>query len=126
MVTSGVVFKLAIGVSTAFFVIGTPVLLHFLCKRYVSHMYYNSETKTFTAVRMNFFARQTEFSFTPRDITPSIPSPLSNFQVGEQAFLLDQDVIRETHPQAYIALMRYDEPLDLSEFVDKKKSESNE
>lgn len=126
MSSSALAFKVAVVSATGFFVFGTPFLLHFLCKRYVTQMYYNADTKTFTLFRLSFFARPTKFSFKPDDVKDSLPNPFSNFEAGGQAFLLDTDVIREEHPDAYIAFMRYDEPLDLEKYTTKTKEQTKE
>lgn len=123
MSANGPLVKMSIVAFTGFFVIGTPFLLHFLCKRYVLRMYYNELTNTFTAVRLNFLARQKYFSFTPDDVNETTVDPLSNFQAKGQGFLLDTDEIREKHPDAYIALKRYNEPIDLNKYIVEQKSD---
>lgn len=38
-----------------FFTFVTPLLLHIITKKYVTEVYYNPETKSYTAVTLNFF-----------------------------------------------------------------------
>lgn len=123
MAQNGVIVKAAIGAFTAFFVFGTPFLLHFICKRYVTKMYYDAGNRTFTATRLNFFAQEKKFTFSADDIRGVTANPLCNFQVGEEMFLLDQDMIRERFPEAYVVWMGYDKPMDISEFIKQKEVE---
>lgn len=120
---SALAFKVAAMTATAFFVFGTPLLLHFLSKRYVLQMYFNENTRIFTAERYNIFAQPKKFSFTAEQISDSIPNPFSNFQVGSHGFLLDTDKFRNDHPEAYKVFMRYDEPLDVDKYNIKKIEE---
>lgn len=39
-----------------FFTFVTPILLHFITKKYVTEIYYNAETSTYKAITINFFA----------------------------------------------------------------------
>lgn len=121
MAASAAVFKVAMLSATGLFVFGTPFLLHFLCKRYVTEMYYDKDTNTFTAVRLNFFARPKRLSFAPYEICDSASNPFSNYQVGDNAMLIDTNVIRELRPDVYIIFMRYDEPIDLDKYISKDK-----
>lgn len=118
--------KFSIVAFTSFFVFATPCLLHFLAKRYVMKMHYNEKTNVFTATKLNFFARPRYFTFTPDDIAETTVDPLSSFQAKGHGFLVDTDVIREAHPEAYIALKKYNEPIDLNKYIVKNKSKRKE
>lgn len=117
MANNGPLVKTSVIAVTGFFVVGTPFLLHFLCKRYAMKMYYNKFTSTFTVVKLNFFARPRYFTFTPDDISETIVDPLANFNAKGQGFLLDTDIIREHHPDAYIVMKKYDKPIDLNKYL---------
>lgn len=123
MANSALVFKVTTVCATGFFVFGTPWLLHFLCKRYVTKLYYNKHTKTFTVERLNFFARPKYFSFQPRDIKDSLPNPFSNFEVADQGFLINTEELKFTNPEVYVVFMRYDEPIDLTEYSNSTDSQ---
>lgn len=43
-----------------FFTFVTPLLLHFITKKYVTEIYYNPETSTYKAVTINFFLASKE------------------------------------------------------------------
>lgn len=45
-----------------FFTFVTPLLLHFITKKYVTHIEYNGETDTYTARTVNFFCVTKEVS----------------------------------------------------------------
>lgn len=38
-----------------FFTFITPILLHFITKKYITHLTYNEKTETYTATTVNFF-----------------------------------------------------------------------
>lgn len=46
-----------------FFTFLTPLLLHLLTKRYVTHLFYNEETDAYIARTVNFFCRTKEVSY---------------------------------------------------------------
>jgi len=41
-----------------FFTFVTPFLLHMITKKYVTHIYFNSDTGNYSAIRLNFFLRE--------------------------------------------------------------------
>jgi transmembrane protein 70 len=41
-----------------FFTFVTPFLLHMITKKYVTHIYFNSDTEMYSAVCLNFFLRE--------------------------------------------------------------------
>lgn len=41
-----------------FFTFVTPLLLHMITKKYVTHIYFNSDTEMYSAVCLNFFLRE--------------------------------------------------------------------
>jgi transmembrane protein 70 len=41
-----------------FFTYVTPILLHMITKKYVTHIYFNSSTGKYSAVCLNFFLRE--------------------------------------------------------------------
>uniref|UniRef100_A0AC34QHV8 Transmembrane protein 70 n=1 Tax=Panagrolaimus sp. JU765 TaxID=591449 RepID=A0AC34QHV8_9BILA len=77
----------------------TPLLLHFLAKRFVANVYYNAETKTFTTVHYNFFLQKKALRFKAEDVVDSAVAPetqklwlpLATCFVGGKPLLLSLD-----------------------------------
>ncbi|KAH7705987.1 Protein F32D8.5 b [Aphelenchoides avenae] len=77
----------------------TPLLLHFLAKRYVANVFYNPRTDTFTTVHYNFILQQRALRFRPEDVvdaavapeTKKLWLPLATCFVGGKPLLLSLD-----------------------------------
>uniref|UniRef100_A0AC35TSX9 Transmembrane protein 70 homolog, mitochondrial n=1 Tax=Rhabditophanes sp. KR3021 TaxID=114890 RepID=A0AC35TSX9_9BILA len=53
----------------------TPLLLHFLVKRFVANIYYNHDTKIYTSVHYNFFLRKMAMQFKAEDVKDGMTAP---------------------------------------------------
>uniref|UniRef100_A0A0K0FZU2 Transmembrane protein 70 homolog, mitochondrial (inferred by orthology to a human protein) n=1 Tax=Strongyloides venezuelensis TaxID=75913 RepID=A0A0K0FZU2_STRVS len=53
----------------------TPLLLHVLVKRFVSNIYYNHDTKTFTSIHYNFFLKKMAMHFKASDVVDPDEAP---------------------------------------------------
>ncbi|KAK6057939.1 hypothetical protein COOONC_04501 [Cooperia oncophora] len=53
----------------------TPLLLHFLAKRFPINLYYNHDTKTFTSVHYNFFLRKMALRFQAHEVVDAQIAP---------------------------------------------------
>lgn len=127
MSSGGLIFRVAMTSAAGFFILITPVIIHFIAKQYVMAMFWEKKTNTFSAVKLNFFAQQKLFKFTPDQIENTVSNPLCTMKVGENGFLMDTDELMDTNLEAYVAFMRYDEPIDLSQYkVVPKKGNSDE
>ena len=122
-----VVLKFALTGGVSFFVLGTPLLLHWLTKRYVLHMYYNEDKKEFSAALYNIFAKKNYVTFSVDDVQFSVgPDILNSIFVHKKPMMFDPECFLVT--EAYIRLMKYDKPLewelkqDLNEVEMKKKT----
>ncbi|XP_005095003.1 transmembrane protein 70 homolog, mitochondrial [Aplysia californica] len=95
------------------FIFMNPILIHFVAKKYVSELYFNPETKVFTAMLFTFFARRVPFTFTAADVeVPDVPGVFSMFTAkGRPLFAHEGDF---TSLQVYKHLMGFDRPLDLT------------
>uniref|UniRef100_A0A914BVT1 Uncharacterized protein n=1 Tax=Acrobeloides nanus TaxID=290746 RepID=A0A914BVT1_9BILA len=58
----------------------TPLLLHFLTKRYVVNLYYNKGSQTFTTVHYNFFFQKRALRFKQEDVN-DVYADLNNKKV---------------------------------------------
>lgn len=92
------------------FVFVNPLLIHYIAKKYVTHLYFNSDTKVFTATILTFFARQENISFTAADVTvPDVPNMFAMLTVrGRPLFVHEDDF---TSIEVYKHLMGFDRPL---------------
>uniref|UniRef100_A0A0N4ZUH6 Transmembrane protein 70 homolog, mitochondrial n=1 Tax=Parastrongyloides trichosuri TaxID=131310 RepID=A0A0N4ZUH6_PARTI len=53
----------------------TPLLLHFLTKRFVSNIYYNHDTKVYTSIQYNFLLRKMALQFKASDVVDPTIAP---------------------------------------------------
>lgn len=111
---------LALGMNACVFM--TPLFLHMITKRYVTDMYYKDDDGTFTATTYSFFLRKKEHKFTAKDVTlPKKSSLFSSITIkGKTPLFLDPSLFRSK--DAYVKMMRYDEPLDWE--INQKEKES--
>merc|ERR1712083_1025721 len=109
--TLPVALKIMMGSFFNFFVFLTPLLLHFLTKRYVSLLYFNDETKKFTATTYSFFVypKTTQFCREEAEI-PELPPMLHTFSVAGKPMFVDSEQFID--PEAFIHLMGYDKPIN--------------
>ncbi|XP_033755393.1 transmembrane protein 70 homolog, mitochondrial-like [Pecten maximus] len=118
------VLQFMLGSGVSFFMLGTPLLIHALTKRYVTDLYYNKDSNTFTVSTLTFFCRRKVRVFTPEDVTfPSMASVLCFMKVKGTPFFVDPSKFRSR--DAYIKLMGYDKPMDFSDIegFEKKNEE---
>lgn len=112
-----------VGGVAGFFVFVTPVLLHIVTKRYVTMMYLNRDSGVFTATTYSLLLREKEHSFTADDVkVPTVPGLFTTAKIKDKVPLfLDPNLFIDR--QAYIQMMKYDEPLDweIPEQPDTKK-----
>ena len=76
-------------------------------------MYYNEQTKTFTATTMTLFLGRKDIVFKREDVTENSSASMFTFLkvLGKPLFL---DPSQFTDMRAYIQLMGYNKPIDLS------------
>lgn len=112
-----------VGGVAGFFVFVTPVLLHFVTKRYVTMMYLNRDSGVFTATTYTLLLREKEHSFTANEVRiPTVPGLFTTAKVNDKVPLfLDPNLFIDR--QAYVQMMKYDEPLEweIPEQPDEKK-----
>lgn len=102
---------LALGTVMGFFIFCTPLLIHFITKKYVTDIYYKAETGVFTATTYNFFVQRKRLTFTPEDVSvPVVPGMFTTIHVKGRPLFLEQSLFRSK--QAYIKMMGYDKPLN--------------
>ena len=93
------------------FVGGTPLMLHWVTRRYITQIRYDRPAGVFTLTTLSLFARAKHLSFTAADVHAlHVPAMFSNVEVKKRHLLMDPSAF--TDRDAYIQMMRYDEPMD--------------
>ena len=105
--------KIVLGSFLGSFIIMTPLLMHWITKRYVTHMFYEKETHVFTAFTLNLFLQKKMVTFKPCDVEiPDGTGFLYTVKVLDKPLFFDEQSFKDK--EALIKMMRYDEPIDLS------------
>ncbi|ESO06633.1 hypothetical protein HELRODRAFT_125141, partial [Helobdella robusta] len=120
--SGGVMAAVAMGMN--FFIFLTPVMLHFLTKRYVTSMYYNPNNNIFTATTINLFLQTKTHKFSSSSISIPKPSPFTSVIVNKKTPLL-VDPTLFVDKDAMMLFYKCDESVDfemgnMSEDVEKK------
>ncbi|KPJ08219.1 Transmembrane protein 70-like, mitochondrial [Papilio machaon] len=94
-----------------FFTFVTPLLLHVITKKYVTEVYYNPETMSYTAVTLNFFLVPKKLEFKAEDVVvPDIPGMFTTMQAKGTSLFIEARHFND--PMHYAKIMGYDKPLD--------------
>uniref|UniRef100_T1JLB4 Transmembrane protein 70 homolog, mitochondrial n=1 Tax=Strigamia maritima TaxID=126957 RepID=T1JLB4_STRMM len=118
LATSSIIIG-SVGGFIAVYSILTPIILHWIVRRYVVQLYFDSNTKSFTSVTLGFFNTQKKLEFSACDVSvPEVESPLTTFIVKGKPLLVDPQQF--TDLSIYGHLMGYDKPIDLQ--LEKKQS----
>ena len=106
----------------SFFIFITPLLIHFVfAKKYVTDIYYNSETKKFSMAKLSFLLFRKEFEYTANDVViPDIPGAFATYKIQGKPVFINRDMF--TSKEAYKHMVGYDKPLDLNMY-DKARDE---
>ncbi|CAI4223223.1 unnamed protein product [Auanema sp. JU1783] len=89
----------------------TPLLLHFLAKRFPVELYYNHETKTFTSVHYDFFLRKKARRFHSSDVVDAQKAPeLKKVWIPlATAFVHHQPLLISLDKSNYVDQIAFDE-----------------
>jgi len=98
------------GAFLSFFTFATPLLIHWVSKKYVTEMLYNRIENTYTAITYTFLLRRKRITFKPSDVQV-IPGMFTTFQVNGKSLFVDAESFHSA--QHYGKLMGYDKPLDI-------------
>ncbi|XP_060078924.1 transmembrane protein 70 homolog, mitochondrial-like [Ylistrum balloti] len=108
------VLQFMLGSGVSFFMLGTPLIIHALTKRYVTDLYYNKDSSTFTVTTLTFFCRQKVREFTQEDVTfPNLTTMFCFLKVKGAPLMFFPSNFRSK--EGYIKLMGYDKPMDFSD-----------
>lgn len=102
--------KFVMGSGIGFFVLATPLLLHVITKRYVTHMYYDASKDIFTATTLSIFLKEKELKFKPDDVkVPEISGLFSHITAKGKPLFIDISGVLDKF--AYKRLLKYDQPV---------------
>ncbi|CAD5116327.1 unnamed protein product [Dimorphilus gyrociliatus] len=108
--TLPIVLQVMMGSGIGFFVLATPLLLHTITKRYVTHMYYDSEKDTFTATTLSLLLKEKQLTFKPDDVeVPEISGIFSHVKAKGKPLFIDISGVLDK--AAYKRLLKYDQPI---------------
>ncbi|XP_001353256.2 transmembrane protein 70 homolog, mitochondrial [Drosophila pseudoobscura] len=106
--TGMAVFLCTIG---GFFTFVTPLLLHFITKKYVTELHYNPATEEYTATTISLLLQKIKTKFRPGDVTvPEVPGMFTSFLVNKRPLFIDPALFED--PEHYVRIMGYDKPID--------------
>ncbi|XP_012534799.1 transmembrane protein 70 homolog, mitochondrial [Monomorium pharaonis] len=94
-----------------FFAITTPLLIHMITKKYVTHLYYDAKEDKYIANTYSLFARTKQLTFTPQDVVvPDVTGMFTNCVIKNTPLFLEQSFFHDS--SHYIRIMGYDKPID--------------
>uniref|UniRef100_A0A023G5P9 Putative integral to mitochondrial membrane n=1 Tax=Amblyomma triste TaxID=251400 RepID=A0A023G5P9_AMBTT len=96
----------------SFFIFVTPLMLHYITRRYVTELTYDPGTKEFNATTLTLLNRKKEMSFIADDVeVPTVPGPFTTLLAkGRPLFV---EVQNFQNADALEHLLGYDKPIDL-------------
>jgi len=104
-------FAVFTGVIVQFFTFVTPVLLHYVTKRYIRNIYYNAKEDTYTALSYNIWTGDKLLSFQAKDVdVPDIPGMFTSIVVKGYPLFMEDGVFQDY--DHYKRIMGYDKPMD--------------
>ncbi|XP_008199506.2 transmembrane protein 70 homolog, mitochondrial [Tribolium castaneum] len=106
-----------------FFTFVTPLLLHLITKKYVTHLFYKPENDSYVAKTVNFFCITKETEFKIDDVkVPDVPGMFTTLLANGKPLFFDPRLFE--NPEHYARIMGYDKPIDFKLYetppVDKK------
>ncbi|XP_017066718.1 transmembrane protein 70 homolog, mitochondrial [Drosophila eugracilis] len=106
--TGMAVFLCTIG---GFFTFVTPLLLHFITKKYVTELHYNPQTEEYTATTISLLLQKIKTKFRTNDVVvPEVPGMFTSFLVNKRPLFVDPALFDD--PEHYVKIMGYDKPID--------------
>lgn len=93
--------------------ISSPILIHFLTKRYVIEMYHYPKEEKYTAKLFSFLCKEREITFTPNDViepNTKVSAALTTCVAGGNPLLFDENNFID--PKHYKIIMNYNKPID--------------
>ncbi|CAG9094307.1 unnamed protein product [Plutella xylostella] len=94
-----------------FFTFVTPLMLHFITKKYVTEIHYDPDTSIYKATTISFFLIPKQLSFKTDDVeVPDVPGMFTTMKAkGVPLFI---EARHFNNPLHYAKIMGYDKPMD--------------
>lgn len=111
-----------------FFTFITPLLIHFVTKKYVTELHYDAATKEYIATIITFFMTKKKIRFTPDDVeVPEVPGMFTSFLVKDKATMKQMPLFVDPRvfddPSHYVKIMGYDKPIDFKLNLESENTE---
>jgi transmembrane protein 70 len=123
MTEQSMLSKMFVYATCGFFIFVTPAVFQMLTRKYVSRLYYNYETKTFTAVMFNFFMIEYSMTFKLRDLyVPDVPGVFTTMIAKKtsqnasksRGLFVDYNLISDI--DLVKRILGYDKPIDIEKY----------
>ncbi|CAG9856041.1 unnamed protein product [Phyllotreta striolata] len=103
-----------------FFTVVTPLLLHFITRKYVTHLEYKEATDSYVASTINFLCmrKQTEFAVN-EVVVPDIPGMFTTLLAKGRPLFMDPQFFDDPHH--YARIMGLDKPMDFKLYQQPQK-----
>ncbi|XP_069170584.1 transmembrane protein 70 homolog, mitochondrial-like [Procambarus clarkii] len=102
---------LAVGSFVGFFTFITPLLIHWITKKYVTSLEYDPKRDIYSATTLSFFLREKKIHFHADDVkVPDVPGMFTTFLVKNKPLFVDPKMFENV--EHYGRLMGYDKPID--------------
>ncbi|XP_076029945.1 transmembrane protein 70 homolog, mitochondrial isoform X2 [Oratosquilla oratoria] len=120
---SGLGLVVAMGSFIGFFTFVTPLIIHWITKKYVTKLEYNPSNDTYTATTLSFFLREKKIEFHADEVhVPTLPGLFTTFTAKEKPLFVEPSMFHDV--SHYSRLMGYDKPIDFEMPEDKEKKEN--
>ncbi|CAL1680839.1 unnamed protein product [Lasius platythorax] len=94
-----------------FLTVTTPLLIHLITRKYVTHLYYNAKEDKYIANTYSLFVQTKELIFTPDDVVvPDVTGMFTNCIIKGMPLFFEQKFFHDSNH--YIRIMGYDKPVD--------------
>ncbi|XP_063602420.1 transmembrane protein 70 homolog, mitochondrial-like [Penaeus indicus] len=111
----------AMGSFIGFFTFVTPLLIHWITKKYVTRLEYDHEKDLYSATTLSFFLREKKIHFKIQDIhVPPVPGMFTTFLAKNKPLFVDPKMFSDL--EHFGRIMGYDKPIDFK--LGKQEDES--
>jgi len=108
---SSVGLVVAVGSFVGFFTFVTPLLIHWLTKKYVMRIDYDPKTDMYSATTLSFFLREKKIQFSLDDVhVPDVPGMFTTFHAKGRPLFIEPSTFNDL--EHYGRIMGYDKPID--------------
>ncbi|XP_051174340.1 transmembrane protein 70 homolog, mitochondrial [Leptopilina boulardi] len=110
--SNGTATLIGVSVFFCFFAIATPLLLHIITKKYITHIKYLPEQDKYIASTYTIFLKEKQIDFKPKDVlVPDVPGMFTSCFIKKTPLFLTPESFDDLYH--YKRIMGYDKPIDL-------------